>query len=726
ATFNAATSKDFTHFNITTSPQYFEEALKLHADMLLNANIPTPELDRERAVVQEEINRSLDSPFRQAFDLLMAGLFGPNHPYTRTTLGPKTNIANIPRQGILDYYHRWYQPANFRTVITGDVDTAVVLKQVEDAFKVSGSPRTAGLPAIETVEPRPASLPGAASFTDPNLNTVKYTLGFVTPGFRDKKTDMALDVAALVLGQGASSRLHKRLHEQLQLVDDISALNYTFAHNGLFLITSTLQPDKAEQAKPIILEEVQRLLAEGIDEAELVKAKTQTVKQHAFLTESSAGLASTIGNIVTIGELADFSSYVPLVEALTVTDVNEALRRVVTFDNGYLVEALPESMVKAAGQSLAEVDTQNRQALAQAAQAAAHGGAVDTATSELASRSPEAESGAVKEGTVVDYRLPGGARLLVKPTPSTHTVAVSVFARGGHLLEVKPGASTLTAGLMNKGTLHRDVQQWADELESNGIGLSVGSESDYMLVEGSAVADDFNHLLLLLEDMMAYPAFDTEQFDKVKTNQINILKASREQPTSLMLENLSMNLYPNHPYGLTGKRLEDAIDKVALADVKQFWHRQFSPDRLVISVVGPVEPKQVEAQMAQMMSALPRSEKSPVAGAAKPAKPVANPPAKELVVKDQKPEQAATWIGYGWLAPTIPQPNNETTIRDYASMKVINSLMGSGLSGRLFVELREKQGLAYEIGSFYPTRQTPGYFVMYLGTDPKNEGQVLQ
>ena len=129
AQFNAATSDDFTHFYITTAPAYFEEALALHADMMTHAAIPPKELPQERKVVQEEINRADDNPSRQLYVELSRRMYG-THGYGMDTLGPKENIARIPRENILAYYHYWYQPRNFNTIIVGDIDPNKVKKLV--------------------------------------------------------------------------------------------------------------------------------------------------------------------------------------------------------------------------------------------------------------------------------------------------------------------------------------------------------------------------------------------------------------------------------------------------------------------------------------------------------------------------------------------------------------------------------------------------------------------
>jgi len=91
---------------------------------------------------------------------------------------------------------------------------------------------------------------------------------------------------------------------------------------------------------------------------------------------------------------------------------------------------------------------------------------------------------------------------------------------------------------------------------------------------------------------------------------------------------------------------------------------------------------------------------------------------KSRTVEQDKAKQAATWIAKGWLVPEVKSP-------DYVPLKVLNSLLGSGMSSRLFMNLREKQGLAYVVNSLYPTHSEKSRFVLYIGTDPKNYDKVM-
>src|SRR5699024_5832431 len=130
---NAATSKDFTHYYITIPSKYFNEALSLHADMLLNPLIPRKELERERKVVLEEISKDENSPNHVVYDNLVSLLY-TDHPYKRKVIGKKNIIETIHRDEILNFYNTWYTPSNMVTVIAGDIDTQKALELIKKNF----------------------------------------------------------------------------------------------------------------------------------------------------------------------------------------------------------------------------------------------------------------------------------------------------------------------------------------------------------------------------------------------------------------------------------------------------------------------------------------------------------------------------------------------------------------------------------------------------------------
>jgi len=709
--FNAATSDDFTHYYITTAPTYFEEALKLHADMMTHASIPVEELPKERKVVQEEINRANDNPSRQLYVQVAKMMYG-QHGYALDTLGPKQNIANIPRQDILNYYHYWYRPQNFNTIIVGDINAEKVKKQVQAAFPARGLEsfshyKAPDAQAVDFSKNKPQS----TILKNPTINQAYLAVALPGPAQQSADDVYALDIAMLALGSGKSSRLYNALVEKEPLATSVSASNYTQKYSGLVLIDVASEPGNLAKIKKEILKQLSLLREKSITPEELQKAKTQYIKDFVFENESTDGTASAIGYNVTIGNLADYTEHVARVEAVTPERVKDVLSRYLDPGKAIISELLPETTpINTAEEdknNLALLDNWQKTSLAnEKAETSAQ------AKGEIPASAPKAP-----KVQITKTILPNGITLITKPINDSATVAMKLFVKGGSSVETKPGIATLVAELLSQGSQGRNAEDLSNELESKGMNLTFSANEDYIDVTGTAIQEDWGELSTILQSVLTTPRFDTSEIEKKKEQIRQAIAANRDNPSSLAFENLRLSLYPNHPYGDVGKRVEKALPGITRSDLVSYYQQNFQPQNIVVSLVGHVDQQAVKAFFSALYPATATTAKVDTNASPIP-KPVPALDNSETV-NERKPRLSAVWIAQGWLAPSI----SDST--DYAALKVLNTLIGSGMSSRLFVDLREKQGLAYVVGSQYPSHKLDSMFTMYIGTDPVNTEKVL-
>ncbi|MDX2085111.1 MAG: pitrilysin family protein [Candidatus Melainabacteria bacterium] len=742
ASFNAATSQDFTHYHITIASPFFNEALDYHADMLQRASIPADELDRERLVVQEEINRAQDTPQRQLFRELSTRLYGPQG-YGLDTLGPKETIASISREAILNYYHYWYQPQHFKTVISGHVTAPEAVQAVRKAF--SSFPESTGTyqPPTGTQAPKYPQAQQVKVLSSPKVSQAYAILAFPAPGMNRKHDTYPLDVAMHAFGGGQSSRLYQRLREKEGVVTDIQAGNLTQAQGGMLYVLFQTQPDQLQSALNSVLEELQTLQRDGLRLDEIKKTKTQFVKEYIFQHETTADVAEGIGHSVTIGQLEDYTDYPQRVQAVNASAIQQALAQYGNPQQAVLVVLLPEKATeKPVFKQKNGLSTTHRPAFISASTLEAQ---LKERLSHLLikpedaiarQQTPRRPSAPTSLPTAERRVLSNGLTLLSRPLPQSNTVAITVFARGGHLVEAQPGVADLTARLMSTETRNRNAQQLAQVLESKGMKLSVSADADVVQITAGAVTEDLGELLLILKDVLQSPRFDKARLEKEKALLAQELQAHRDNPSALVFENLMLKLYHGHPYSHVGQHLENHLGGITTDMLESYYQQWFEPKNLVVTAVGNVDAADLASSLESFWQ--PKVDTPTERGSAgtnstntghssetlaslKSTAPWPAPTAlKEPEISlMEKPQQAATWIARGWLAPKL----NET---GYFPLKVLNSLLGGGMSSRLFVNLREKQGLAYAVGSLYPSRMDNSHFVLYIGSDPKNQAAILK
>lgn len=310
--------------------------------------------------------------------------------------------------------------------------------------------------------------------------------------------------------------------------------------------------------------------------------------------------------------------------------------------------------------------------------------------------------------------LPNGIVLILAENPAADLVAGRIFLRrAGACWDSLPkaGLSQLLAALIMKGTPSLSAQTVAETVESLGAHLGSEAASDYWVINLKTITADFPEILALAARLLREPAFPEEELRLARRQTLQTLQSQRSQPFNVAFQQLRQAMYPDHPYGLSLLGTETSLSQISRQDLLDYHQAYFRPDNFVVSLSGNF---QAAAMAALVESAF---QDWPV-----PAQSLICPQWPDLVSSPQtcatahNSQQSIVMAGY--LVPGVKST-------DYAPLKLINTYLGAGLSSRLFVRLREKQGLAYDVSSFYPTRLQSSQLVMYLGTAPEKTELAL-
>lgn len=316
----------------------------------------------------------------------------------------------------------------------------------------------------------------------------------------------------------------------------------------------------------------------------------------------------------------------------------------------------------------------------------------------------------------IDYQvLDNGITLINIENDAADLVAGRIFVKGAGARVVQPdraGLSHLVAAVITKGTTNLSALEIVQQVESVGAGLGADTASDYFVVKLKTVTADFAAIFNLAAEIVRSPSFPSHEIELETNLTRQAIRAQTEQPFNLAFKNLREAMYPNHPYGVSVLGTETSISNITRGDLQQYHRDYFRPENLVISLSGRIK----TADAVKLVEA--------AFGDWQPQKTQVNTPTfppltvQPTYVKDyQDTQQSIVMIGY--LAPGVSDP-------DYPTLKLISSYLGNGLSSRLFVELREKRGLAYDVSAFYPTRLDQAQFVAYIGTAPVNTATALE
>jgi len=674
---NAATSKDFTHFHITIPSKDAETAIKLNADMLINAAIPEAELKKERKVVIEEIRRSEDSPDSQLFDNLI-GLIFKTHPYRYETLGTQKIIETIPRKEILAYYHKYYVPSNMTTVVVGDVDTQKILCVLEENYKTEVSHKVI-LPKFTR---EATSLKPQTKIAREKVNFGYIFMGFKGVPMTDIKESYALDLAASILGGGKSSRLYQDLKEKQNIVSFIDAGHYSLRDDSIFYVSADFEPSKYQIVKASIEKELKKLRETKVSCEELNRAKTQSERAFVYGNESIEDVAGSLGYYMSIeGNIDAYTNHLKYINAVTADDIQKAVQKYVKSNGMSLSVLLPKNEKK-------EIKT---------------GFAAPIGFVNVNSVSQLKETSKIAEKSILN----NGMTLITNPNTSNDIISLSVFVKGGKLLDAPPGITNLLTKTLLQGTKIRTAYEITTAVEDLGIVISPVLDSDCFEIRLKSTKQDFDKAFEILTDVINNPAFYPEYVEKEKQNIVQDIVKSRDQLMSKVSEGFSRAIYPNHPYGNIGTVLEKSVPSLTREQLIDFHKKIFIPKNMVVAVSGNINKNEI---IQKFTESFPCSTGEKLTLKLSPA--VTKLSANKIVT--QKDETAAAWMLMGWPVESIHNT------KDYASLQVINSILSGGMSSRLFKTFREKQGLCYSVGSSSPAKMDSSFLAMYIGTEPKN------
>jgi predicted Zn-dependent peptidase len=326
---NAATSQEYTHYYITTAPKDFAELAPLQLDVVLNPSIPDDAFERERLVVLEEIRRSEDNPRRRTFYRAMETCF-ESLPYRRPVLGPTSVIEQLTPQQMRDFHASKYRPQAMSAVVVGNLPVEELIDIVAEGF--SQSTISNSQLAIDNsqllVPERSFTEIVRREYVDESLQQARLVMVWRVPGLAELAQTHALDVLAVILGQGKVSRLFRDLREERAWVSQIGASNMTQGVQGVFYISAQLPAENLPKVEAAIANHIRKIQEESVSEDELRRIRTQVANRFIFSNERPSDRANLYGYYYSqLQDLKPALNYPTHIQSLEVEDIRAAARQ---------------------------------------------------------------------------------------------------------------------------------------------------------------------------------------------------------------------------------------------------------------------------------------------------------------------------------------------------------------------------------------------------------------
>lgn len=684
---NAYTTYDYTVYHVTIPSRLAKAGLEVLTDSIQNPSFPPEELEQEKRVVLEELRMREDRPevllqkalFKEAFRV---------HPYGRPIIGYPHTVSSLSREDLLRYVGRLYTPGNISLIIVGDLDAQDALGWIREMWE-NKEPREAKLPEV----PQEPVQEGLRSVVFTNRSSeAQIALAFAIPAASHPDIP-ALDLLAAILGEGESSRLDRSVRVGKGLVHSIGAYSYTLLDRGLFWVSARLQPGNLEQALEAIFQETRLLQSQKVTSQELNKARLQVEASLVRTRETMEGKARALGQfLMLIGDIDGERAYLEAIGRVTPEDLQRVAKEYLRGERltaGVLLpDGSPQILTEAELEQMALVRGRLTQEQSQGEVPSSH-------------------------GSIHKEVLPNGLTLLVKESHEVPTVAMRMVFLGGSRFETKEkeGLSRVVAHMLTRGTQTRSAQEMAREVESLAGSLEGFSGRNTIGIQADFLSRFFPQAMELLSDALLNCTFPEQELERERPRLLASIRRERDQPTRLAMRRFTQTLFKVHPYGFRLEGSEESLSSMGRQDLVDFAAKVLVPSNAVLSIVGDVSVAEARKWTLRYLGGWRSGEFSP------PEIPLEPPLEAPREVRDVEPLQQVHLL-LGFPGTTLDSP-------DRFALEVLDTVL-SGQGGRLFRELRDRQGLAYSVTSFSQVGLDPGFFATYIATSPENLERALE
>ncbi|NMO22821.1 insulinase family protein [Pyxidicoccus fallax] len=699
---NAWTSFDQTVYHIVIASQFARTGLDILGDAVRRSAFDAEELAREIEVVCEEIKRSQDTPSRRASRDLFATSYQV-HPYRLPVIGTEQSVRSFTREKVLEFYHRHYTPKNLVLSVAGDLREAELRQWVEEIFGGDWGRPYEG----EVKRPSEPAAPGRRILLRPDdVKEAWLHLSFGIPQ-ADHPDVPALDVLAMIAGQGDASRLTREVKRRHNLVNEVHAYAYTPRDPGLFSATMTLQPGNAARA----LEETARvfatLRATPVTEDELATAKALVEAEAVYQRETVQGMARKMGFYQSgMGSLEAEARYYEAVRGLTPEHLRAAAERYLRFDRAVVTGLLPHGADFTEAQVHEVLDRVGREPAAAPPERKPR----KVAAGEPSMRIAKAASAGPSD--IIQEKLPSGATVLVRVEPAVPLFAVRAVFAGGLRYETPAdnGITTLLTRCLTRGTPSHDAEDISQLIDAYAGSLGGQGGRNSVSLRGEFLSRHFEPAFRLFADCLLEPSFPEVEVARERTLMLQDILTREDKPSSVAFDLFSRTLYRTHPYRMPTLGEQASVEALT-PDMLRAWHvAHMDPSQLTLCVVGDVKVDEVMA-LAREYFGKPRGKAVP-------------PPRVEAEPPPEAPRQDKKVLNRAQSHIVLGFPGARVGDAWRHELEVLSTVL-SGQGGRLFVELRDKRSMAYSVSSFAIEGVDPGYFAVYMGTSPEKVDAAL-
>ncbi len=673
---NGSTWLDRTNYfaSFAANEENLQWYLGWQADAMLNSFIARKDLDTEMTVVRNEMEMGENDAGRILFERVMSSAY-MWHNYGKSTIGARTDVEGVNIERLQQFYRTYYRPANATVIVAGKFDPAKVRQWIAASFGPLQNPKTA-LPALYTLDP---VQDGEKSITvrrvggSPSL----YALYHVPPGAHPDFA--AISALNLILGDTPSGRLHTRIVDK-QLAAGAFSFSQGLQDPGFTLLGLSLAPgqdmDKARQA---MLDTIESISTDPVTQAELERARLKylTDWELRFTNPEQVGVA--LSESIAQGDWRLFFLSRDQVRNLTLADVNRVATSYLLRDNRTLGSYIPtDKPLRAVAPATVDVAALvgNYKGDAAAAQVEAF----DASPANIDQRT---QTTLLANGMKLAL-LPKGAR----GQAVSGSISLSLGDEKSLFGQAAIGAAT--AAMLNKGTSTLSRQQIQDKFDQLRAQVGFGGGATGVGVGIKTTRDKLPAVIALVGEVLRNASFPAAALEEYKRQVLSAIAEQRKDPEAIVANQLSRygNPYPRGDvrYAASFDERVEYTQSLSVAQLQAFHRKFYGAQFGQAAFVGDLDAAQTRSAVSSALG-----NWNSASGYTRVAKPLLPVQASRLVFKTPDKQNA-----FMQVKQDLAVSDNDA---DYPSLVLANFMLGQGGNSRLWVRIRENDGLSYDVRS---------------------------
>ncbi|WP_020597930.1 insulinase family protein [Spirosoma panaciterrae] len=697
---NGTTWLDRTNYfeTFAASDENLRWALDLESDRMVNSFIKKEDLASEFSVVRNEFEMRENSPQNVLNERVVSSAY-LWHNYGKSTIGNRSDLEKVPIENLQAFYKKYYQPDNAVLVVAGKIDEAKTLALVNEYFSAIPKP-TRQLQPTYSVEP---TQDGERDVVLRRVGDTKVVsaLYHIMPSSHPDYPVM--DVLIDLLTDEPSGRLYKSLIETKKASQEYGYSFMTKDPGYAYFAAEMLKDKSIDEAKTALLGTLDSVAIKTPTKDEVERSKAKLLKDVELSFKDVERLGRTLSEYIATGDWRLGFLYRDALEKVTPADVQRVAKFYFKPSNRTVGLFIPEQnpdRVDVPEAPNVEAMVKNYKGRA----AIASGEAFDPSPANIDGRTRRVEQ-------------PNTIELALLPkTTRGNEVNARLTLRYGDVnsLKNKSAISVFTASMLDKGTTTRSRQQIKDEFDKLKAQVNIFGGGNQVNAIIKTNKENLPAVIRIVSDMLKHPAFDANEFEKLKQEQLAQIEAQRSEPQALAFTAFQrqMNPYPKDDVRYTSTPDEDVADVKALKldELKQFHKDFYGAQNATLAVVGDFDEASVRKAVMDELGTW--KSKKPFSRLVSPFNDI-----KPTPQSIEAPDKANAFMVAG---VNLPLRDDDP---DYPALVLGNYMLGGGfLNSRLAVRIRQKEGISYGVGSQLQANpfDKTGMFMTYAIYNPEN------